>query len=82
MRLGNVAGTKEDAGDSAPGEDGGVTEKVDARRLRLAGQRKELGHERQITSGFQGQAGPDYAGKWKDKPYRFLIHGNEFVSRV
>jgi DNA-3-methyladenine glycosylase len=25
--------------------------------------------------------GVDYAGKWKDKPWRFLIRGNEFVSR-
>ena len=26
--------------------------------------------------------GVDYAGKWKDKPYRFLIRGSEFVSKV
>jgi DNA-3-methyladenine glycosylase len=25
--------------------------------------------------------GVDYAGKWKDKPFRFLIRGNEFISR-
>jgi len=25
--------------------------------------------------------GVDYAGKWKTKPYRFLIRGSEFVSR-
>jgi DNA-3-methyladenine glycosylase len=25
--------------------------------------------------------GVDYAGKWKDKPFRFLVHGNEFVSK-
>jgi len=25
--------------------------------------------------------GVDYAGKWKKKPWRFLIRGNEFVSR-
>jgi DNA-3-methyladenine glycosylase len=25
--------------------------------------------------------GVDYAGKWKDKPFRFLARGNEFVSR-
>ena len=25
--------------------------------------------------------GVDYAGKWKDKPYRFLIRGSDFVSR-
>jgi DNA-3-methyladenine glycosylase len=25
--------------------------------------------------------GVDYAGKWKDKPLRFLIRGNEFISR-
>jgi DNA-3-methyladenine glycosylase len=27
------------------------------------------------------RVGVDYAGKWKDKPWRFLIRGNEFVSR-
>lgn len=27
------------------------------------------------------RVGVDYAGKWKDKPWRFLIHGNEFVSK-
>jgi DNA-3-methyladenine glycosylase len=26
--------------------------------------------------------GVDYAGKWKDKPFRFLIRGNEFISRA
>ena len=26
--------------------------------------------------------GVDYAGKWKNKPYRFLIRGNEFVSKL
>jgi DNA-3-methyladenine glycosylase len=26
--------------------------------------------------------GVDYAGKWKDKPFRFLIRGSEFVSKV
>jgi DNA-3-methyladenine glycosylase len=25
--------------------------------------------------------GVDYAGKWKDKRYRFLVRGSEFVSR-
>jgi DNA-3-methyladenine glycosylase len=25
--------------------------------------------------------GVDYAGKWKAKPYRFLVRGNEFVSK-
>ena len=25
--------------------------------------------------------GVDYAGKWKLKPWRFLIRGNEFVSK-
>lgn len=25
--------------------------------------------------------GVDYAGKWKHKPWRFLIRGNEFVSK-
>lgn len=25
--------------------------------------------------------GVDYAGKWKDKPYRFFIRGSEFVSK-
>jgi DNA-3-methyladenine glycosylase len=28
------------------------------------------------------RVGVDYAGKWKDKPWRFLIRGNEFVSKV
>jgi DNA-3-methyladenine glycosylase len=26
--------------------------------------------------------GVDYAGKWKDKPWRFLIRGNEYVSKT
>lgn len=26
--------------------------------------------------------GVDYAGRWKDKPWRFLIPGNEFVSKA
>jgi 3-methyladenine DNA glycosylase Mpg len=26
--------------------------------------------------------GVDYAGKWKHKPYRFLVRGSEFVSRI
>lgn len=26
--------------------------------------------------------GVDYAGKWKDKRYRFLIRGNHFISRT
>ena len=26
--------------------------------------------------------GVDYAGKWKDKPFRFLVRGNEFISRL
>jgi DNA-3-methyladenine glycosylase len=32
---------------------------------------------------FQATAriGVDYAGKWKDKPFRFLVCGNEFVSK-
>lgn len=25
--------------------------------------------------------GIDYAGEWKDKPYRFLVHDSEFVSK-
>jgi DNA-3-methyladenine glycosylase len=25
--------------------------------------------------------GVDYSGKWKDKPFRFLVRGSEFVSR-
>ena len=25
--------------------------------------------------------GVDYAGKWKDKPWRFLVRGSEFVSK-
>jgi DNA-3-methyladenine glycosylase len=32
------------------------------------------------------QAGPrigvDYAGRWKDKPYRFLVRGSEYVSKA
>ena len=33
---------------------------------------------------FQATAriGVDYAGKWKYKPYRFLIRGSEFVSKL
>jgi DNA-3-methyladenine glycosylase len=27
------------------------------------------------------RVGVDYAGKWKDKPFRFLVRGNEFISR-
>jgi DNA-3-methyladenine glycosylase len=27
------------------------------------------------------RVGVDYAGKWKHKPWRLLIRGNEFVSR-
>jgi len=27
------------------------------------------------------RVGVDYAGKWKDKPWRFLIGGSEFISR-
>ena len=26
--------------------------------------------------------GVDYAGKWKSKPYRFLVRGSEFTSKV
>ena len=26
--------------------------------------------------------GVDYAGKWKTKPYRFLVRGSEFVSKI
>jgi DNA-3-methyladenine glycosylase len=26
--------------------------------------------------------GVDYAGKWKNKPYRFLVRGSEFVSKA
>ena len=26
--------------------------------------------------------GVDYAGRWKTKPYRFLVRGSEFVSKV
>ncbi|MGE5216848.1 MAG: DNA-3-methyladenine glycosylase [Chloroflexota bacterium] len=26
--------------------------------------------------------GVEYAGKWKDKPYRFFIRGSEFVSKT
>jgi DNA-3-methyladenine glycosylase len=26
--------------------------------------------------------GVDYAGKWKHKPWRFLIRGNPFVSKL
>lgn len=26
--------------------------------------------------------GVDYAGKWKAKPYRFLVRGSEFVSKI
>jgi len=27
------------------------------------------------------RVGVDYAGKWKDKPWRFVIRGSEFVSK-
>jgi DNA-3-methyladenine glycosylase len=27
------------------------------------------------------RVGVDYAGNWKDKPWRFIISGNEFVSK-
>ncbi len=26
--------------------------------------------------------GVNYAGKWKDKPFRFFVRGNEFVSKL
>ena len=26
--------------------------------------------------------GVDYAGKWKSKPYRFLVRGSEFISKL
>jgi len=26
--------------------------------------------------------GVDYAGKWKDKPYRFLVRNSEYVSKI
>jgi DNA-3-methyladenine glycosylase len=26
--------------------------------------------------------GVDYAGKWKHKPWRFLIKGSEFISKL
>lgn len=29
----------------------------------------------------RARIGVDYAGKWKHKPWRFLLRGNEFVSR-
>jgi DNA-3-methyladenine glycosylase len=25
--------------------------------------------------------GVEYAGEWKDKPYRFLVRGSEFISK-
>ncbi|MEX0805263.1 MAG: DNA-3-methyladenine glycosylase [Candidatus Binatia bacterium] len=28
------------------------------------------------------RVGVDYAGKWRSKPYRFLIRGSEFVSKL
>ena len=36
------------------------------------------------TPKFQAtpRIGVDYAGKWKDKPLRFLICGSEFVSKI
>jgi len=35
------------------------------------------------TPKYQATAriGVEYAGKWKDKPFRFLVQGNEFVSK-
>lgn len=36
------------------------------------------------TPRFQAtpRIGVDYAGKWKDKPFRFYIRGSEFVSKI
>jgi DNA-3-methyladenine glycosylase len=36
------------------------------------------------TPKFQAtpRIGVDYAGKWKNKPYRFVIRGSEFVSKA
>ena len=36
------------------------------------------------TPNFRATAriGVDYAGKWKTKPYRFLVRGSEFVSKI
>jgi DNA-3-methyladenine glycosylase len=36
------------------------------------------------TPKFQAtpRIGVDYAGKWKDKPFRFVIRGSEFVSKA
>jgi DNA-3-methyladenine glycosylase len=31
--------------------------------------------------GARPRIGVDYAGKWKDKPWRFLIRGSDFVSK-
>lgn len=28
------------------------------------------------------RVGVDYAGKWKDKPFRFVVRGSDFVSKV
>lgn len=28
------------------------------------------------------RVGVDYAGKWKDKPFRFLVRGSDFVSGI
>ena len=38
----------------------------------------------EATPKFQATAriGVDYAGKWKTKPYRFLVRGSEFVSKL
>jgi DNA-3-methyladenine glycosylase len=35
------------------------------------------------TPKFQAtvRIGVDYAGKWKDKPFRFIVRGSEFVSK-
>ena len=38
-----------------------------------------LGLTRLVT---QLNSGVDYAGKWKAKPYRFLVRNSEYVSKI
>ena len=49
----------------------------------LCGRILYIEDRREPAPKFQATAriGVDYAGKWKDKPFRFLVWGNDFVSK-